>query len=76
MSKSGGVFAFKHSNSKSNGLEKPIEAGVTGDFMLPRKVSLPGDTPLQRRRLSVVEMNGMGVVDENADRYVFVCDCV
>ncbi len=41
-----------------------------------RKLSLPGETIPQRRRLSVVHIDGTGIVDEDVDRYVLVSACV
>ena len=61
-----GITFHKNVNSNSNSTLKSTKK--EGDVQQVRKLSLPGETPLQRRRLSVVQMDGTGVVDENADR--------
>lgn len=76
MSKNGagGLTFHKNSNANSNSTSKLMKK--EGEVLQVRKLSLPGDTPVQRRRLSVVQMDGTGVIDENADRYVsLICIC-
>lgn len=72
-SKSGLILSQTNKNAHmGRGARFPANAKDAGHLASkdPRKMSLPGDTIPQRRRLSVVHIDGTGVVDENIDRYV------
>lgn len=71
VSKTGiaGITFQRAGNTRKNSNLKPTSiASKEGDVIQVRKMSLPGETSHQRRRLSVAQIDGTGVVDENADR--------
>jgi serine/threonine protein phosphatase PrpC len=58
--------SISSSNRPLNQAFPPTSAGAEAGQV--RKTSVPEDTPPQRRRLSVVNVDATGIVDENQDR--------
>lgn len=78
-SKSGLILSHTSKNANSVNAASFPSNPKTGPGQLAgagaRKLSLPGETIPQRRRLSVVHIDGTGIVDENVDRYVLLVAC-